>query len=140
MIVGIVSLLPAFARSVSFERSELSSAASLKSRADESGLSAAEKDLASDAALMSILSSAASVPALSDLVRDIASERGSVRISAVSLRRDASAKAVVAQVGGTAPARNDLLSFKSRLQASIPGSSVDLPLSELAEDKDVRFS
>ena len=43
-------------------------------------------------------------------------------------------------VQGIAPTREALVSYKNRLEGLTIGNKVELPISELAKSKDIRFS
>ena len=137
-IVGIVALLPAFVRSSTVERSALQTIA-----ADKTGSStdaeAVQAELSAAGSLVSALASGRVAPRISDAVRQISSVRSHIALSSFSVdRQDAST--IVAVIQGVAPTRDELLSFKSRLEGIAPGASVDLPISELAKSSDIDFS
>ncbi|MDE2038358.1 MAG: hypothetical protein KGI69_04050 [Patescibacteria group bacterium] len=136
--VGAVALFPAFMKAWIAEQSGVAAVAAEQGNSNGS-LAAAQAALASEARLLVPLSSAASASSLSDAVKAIASARGPVTLSSFSAVRMATGTVAVI-VQGIAPTRDDLLAFQSRLEALVPGASVDLPISELAKSSRIGFS
>jgi hypothetical protein len=137
-IIGVVALLPAFVRVSTAERSALQTIA-----ADKMGSSTDAEDIQSElsaaGSLVSLLSSGRGAPRLSDAIRQISSVRSLISLSSFSVDREGTSS-IVAILQGVAPTRDELISFKSRLEGLAPGASVDLPIAELAKSSDIDFS
>ena len=138
-LIGIGSLFPTFMRASLEEQSTLSVIASLKKVKDDSGMTKIEGELADDEALLAALEKHIGTALLSSVVEDAISARGSLQLTSFSLNR-ASTSTVVVVLQGTAQTRDALLAFKSRLESRVPGTKVELPISELAKSSDIPFS
>jgi hypothetical protein len=80
------------------------------------------------------------LPAISDYVDSLKSLEGSdIIISRISVRRDADGLQPI-QVSGEAESRQSLASFRDRIVAEETVMEVDLPISNLAQDKEIFFN
>ena len=136
--IGIGSLFPSFIRAAT-------EAASAKSQLDlatksknKKGLSDIQQQVAMGQSSMIVLTSGIDRTRLSFLVESIVKQRDTVRINSISLNSVSSSSAE-AVISGSAPTRDSLVSFKTRLESS-GVISVDLPVSELAKSTNVPFS
>ncbi len=136
--VGAAALFPAFMRASTVERSALDAIAAGKA-GSPSDAQVMQDELSADGKLLAALSGSRSASRLSNALRQIALVRSRVSLSAISVAR-ADAGSVDAVLQGTAPTRDELLSFKARLEGIAPGAVVDLPLSQLAQSTDISFS
>lgn len=137
--IGVICLLPALARSGFSRTAAENAAASVIARNGRSGLAAAEAELSTANAMLAALGPRLDQPDFTAMIEQIASRRGLSSITSFILRRS-SASTVSVVISGTAPTRNDLLSFKAALETMDSGISIDLPLSELAAGSDVPYS
>ncbi len=138
-VIGIGALFPAYIE-VSFE--EKGQAAMLNdatsNQANQNSLDMTY-ELRADAALAQELSGSSLKKRPSDLIAEIISARASVKISSIAISSISSSTAVMV-VQGIAPTREALVSYKNRLEGLTIGNKVELPISELAKSKDIRFS
>jgi len=138
VIVGIAALIPAFVRVRTAEQSALQTIASDKT-GSSTDAEAIQGELSAAGNMVSLLSSGRGAPRLSDAIRQISSVRSRIALSSFSIDREGTSS-IVAVLQGVAPTRDELISFKSRLEGLAPGASVDLPISELAKSSDIDFS
>jgi hypothetical protein len=136
--IGVASLFPAFLRGSLEERTQLEAIASLEKNKRESGVVNIEQELATDKLLLAVLAEGSDRMLLSAEIQDLIMLKGSVHITSISVGRlDKAGVRMVVQ--GVAPTRESLLGFKSKLEAS-PGTSVTLPISQLAKSTNIQFS
>ena len=117
--IGIAALFPAFIRSWLEESRAESAATAIKVESSSSGLLAVEKEVADSSKLLSSLRNLVLEPELSSAVEGIVSLRGNVKLTSFAIARISTSTASV-QIDGVAPTRDDLLSFKSRLETAVP--------------------
>ncbi len=137
-LIGIGSLFPAFIRAGTEEAASQGELNAVTAK-NSSGLSDIQQRVSIGQNLLSVLGSGSNRSRLSYLLESIIQQRQMVRINSIAIDYPATNSAV-ATIGGIAPTRDALVSFKSRLEASQPMSKVDLPVSELAKGTDVPFS
>jgi hypothetical protein len=139
IIVGVGSLFPAYIHASQEEASRLRDVAALKNADETKALESTEKDLEESTILMSNLASSTETGPFSEAIATIAAIRGPVAITSFAVEQP-SPSIVSIIIQGQAPTRDALLAFKNRLDGLAPGTSVDLPISELARDSDIQFS
>ena len=139
IVIGVGSLFPAFIYATLEEKLHIDQVTMLKKSVDAVQVASVQKQLAASTALMSSLTDAIQSKTFSSTIADIASVKGAVVIHSFSID-NSSPTSVVSTISGIAPTRDDLLSFKERLQSLWPNTEVDLPLSILAQDANVPFS
>jgi len=137
--VGAAAVFPAFVESWLAKQSGLSAVAAARNGQSQSAVSAAADELSQQGAIVSMLYADASLPSFSSAIGAIAAERGPVEISSFSIQRGAK-QSMTVTLQGNAPTRDDLLGFQNRLEAMVPGASVELPIGELAKSTDIQFS
>lgn len=137
-LVGVVALFPSFVRVVLEQRSAAKSAVGSK---DPSGseLKALQQNVVRSQALLDSLNKTANAPKISDLVGEVIALRKNIRLNSFSVNKTGTTTYTMT-ISGTAPARNDLTSFKSLLELARPDNKVDLPVSELAKSSNIKFS
>ena len=138
VLVGAIALFPAFLRVSLAERSALQTIAA-NDTATSSDAQAIQTELSADGALVVLLAADHGAPRLSDAIRQISSVRSHIALTSLSVSRN-SGGSITAVLQGVAPTRDDLLTFKGRLEDLAPGASVDLPIDELAKTADIEFS
>ena len=132
-------MFPSFTRASSERQSVTDAIAVLNKGKDSESLTKIENELSADGALLSVLEKGVGSTPLSIVIGDLSSMRGPVRLdSFYASRTSTSTISIVIQ--GISPTRDDLLSFKGRLESRSPGISVDLPISELAKSSNITFS
>jgi hypothetical protein len=139
VVLGAVGLAPAYLSAWSANSAALASLAAARGSKTDSGLSGVENSLNGDQKLLAALAAGTGGSKLSVVIQSIAAVRSSVRIYSLDVSRQGDST-VVATLNGQSPTRDDLLAFKSRLEAIATSTTVDLPLSELAKSTDVYFS
>ena len=137
--IGVASLFPAFMRGTLEERFQLQAVARLEQNKNASGAAEVEKQLASDRALLVNLSTYTDRKFLSAEIEHIASLKGNNLLSSLSIEsNEEGASRLVVQ--GLSPTRESLLSFKTRIENQKPGTTVSLPISQLARSANIQFS
>jgi len=144
VIIGIVASFPIFIRTYLEQRATLSQDAHLPSEED-TALQNIKKELADDSARLAIVSPYIKNQDFSSVIDSIIALRGSINIVSMTLSRenidsDTNQSPVSIVLRGISPTRDLLLSFKKKLMAGLPKSTVDLPVSELTQSVDVSFS
>ena len=141
-IIGSASLFPTFIRVQREDKDARVAADILKKNKDANGVTDIEKQLAEGNILLGVLASSLHRPMLSAAIADLVGTRQQITITSVAMSRSQSTTTRSADVilQGKAPTRESLLSFKDRIEKGIPGSKVDLPISELSKSRDIQFS
>jgi hypothetical protein len=139
VVIGAGVLFPAFMMAWSADRAVSGDVAVAKSERSKGNLANIEHELSSDESLIGVLSDDAGAARFSDIIRSIVAESSSVSITSLDLARQATST-IVATISGTASTRDDLLSWKSRLEKLTPGATVDLPIDDLKDSADIAFS
>jgi len=137
-LIGIGSLFPAFIAASTEARTGMEAVAAMEKGREARGATGVEDQLKSAAVLSAALSSSSGVQ-LSHAIQALSGSRGQVRIYSLSIKR-AAAGAVAVSVEGRAPTRESLLAFRTSIEALVPGSTVNLPLSSFAASKDIPFA
>ncbi|MEK7609868.1 MAG: hypothetical protein AAB470_01975 [Patescibacteria group bacterium] len=138
-LVGVCSLFPAYIY-VYIEGSSIND--TIVSSGKDKNISeilGIEKELRSDMLLINSLSESFSSIRYSDLIEQITSARGPISIDSIRFESISTSTATIF-LSGTAPTRESLISFKTRLETLNKGNKVDLPISGLAKNKDISFS
>lgn len=137
--VGIVALFPAYMSALAAEGQARADIQALRSNSEAEGLSKIETELAADKKLITALAKGSQKSQISELVRLVVATRGPVTISSFTADRQGTSTAQLV-LKGVAPARADLLAFKSRLEALAVGTKADLPISDLKKSVNLPFS
>lgn len=137
-LVGVGALFPAFMHARQAEQAQLNLVEQLKQKHKSTGYTAVEDALRKDQKIVSFLNT--SVPIrMSALAQSIISLRENVRLTSFNFTPVGTTTVTVSLLG-KAPTRNDLLSFKSRLENNLPGSKVELPIGVLAKSTNIDFT
>lgn len=139
IVIGIVSLFPTFIFSKIEEKSQLSMIAETNKKNDENGLNTIKTQLGKDNILLEKASFVSKSTKYSEVIQDIVSAKGAVKIDSISFVNN-STTTIDVFVQGFSNTRDNLLAFKNRLESAFSGTSIELPLSELAKNKDIDFS
>ncbi len=139
-VIGVGSLFPAYVYSVYAERLHLGQVAEFKKSIDAASLTSTQQQLAQSAALLNTLDEYLQPSVFYMTINTIVSLRGPVTITGFTMEYTVSPAGMKITLSGTAPTRNDLLSFKSRLIGMSKKVVVDLPISALTRDTDIHFS
>ncbi len=138
-VVGVVALFPSYIHARIEEQVQLDEAAQLKKNNDSSGQASLEKQLNADTIVLGNTRNDGGSMRASKAITDVISLRGQVRILSMSFT-SLSSPTVSLTLQGYAPTREDLLSFKERLESQLAGGKVDLPVALLARKSDISFS
>ena len=142
IVLGIISLIPAYMLSRSQEADMVERTQALEQSRKASGADQIEKDLEQAQIMAEKISADQNKIVYSDSLQKIVSHRTpQVTLSSFQITRDSGTSTPYeVVVAGKAATRDALLTFKSGLENDPAFSSVDLPLSDLAESKDISFS
>jgi hypothetical protein len=137
--IGVAALFPAYIRGSLEERLQLGAIAALEKDKSASGIGNVEQELAADKILLAALAESSDRELLSTEISNLLALRGTVKLSAISANRKED-ESVELTLQGIAPTRESLLSFKARIENLTPGTSVTLPISQLAKSTNIQFS
>jgi hypothetical protein len=138
-LIGIGSLFPAYLSVYVEEQTQINTVASLKKDQVGTSISRLQDEMKSDAEKIRVLSSKSAGAIPSELIELIAGLRGQVRITSIILNDIGTTTAAIT-LGGIAPTRESLVSFKNNLQELSINNKVDLPISGFAKSKDIPFN
>jgi hypothetical protein len=138
-VIGIISLFPSFI-SAMMERDAQNKIITTQNQADQANKSS---ELLKDLSLEKEMLNEIKVNGLgSDYfhprIEQLISLRGDVKISSISINKNAEGLTEIV-VQGFANTRQSLLAFKSRLESN-KNLTVNLPVSQLAQSSNIRFS
>ncbi len=137
-MVGCAAMFPAFARAWSEHHGAENAVITNKAPMDEV-LAQNKAELAADAALLAALTKNDRDFKYVDMLRALVSARRDVTIASFALN-EVDQKTFSVAMNGEAPTRSSLLSFKSRLEAKFPGTTVDIPIDQLAKSSRLPFA
>ena len=138
-LIGAAALFPAYLSARNLEQSEQGTVSEINSSKEAQNRAAIDAKLRSDQAVVTRLLGNANNYRASGAVQTIVGERGAVTLTSFAFTALGTSTAI-AVLQGQALTRDELLAFKARLLTAFPQSTVDLPLSELAKQKDIEFS
>lgn len=139
VIVGAGALFPAYIQAWLTRNNTESMFTMVKNLKREAGVDMANKQLSRDSILIQALSKDAQTVYFSDIVRSIISRKQDVVINSFNVSQGEGKKIAIA-ITGIAPTRDELLAFKGRLESLMPGTTIDVPISQLARSTNVPFS
>lgn len=139
VVIGSAAVFPAFVKAWLAKREALSAVTAARSGEAQSSLTSALNELSADGSLVDTLYADAFAPSFSAAIGVIIAQKGPVSISSISIAMTATSSMAVV-LNGTAPTRNDLIAFQSRLEGLAPGLAVNLPINELAKSVDIPFA
>lgn len=143
-IICIGSLFPAYMKAYNEKNDTLALAASSNKKSATNDTWSISAVLVDDAALLKTVNTGVSQPRISELVESLTSLRSDIQISSLAFTEDAhtagTSTTYSVVILGVAPTRESLIAWQSRLEDLAGGQKVDLPIGELAKDKDISFS
>ena len=140
LVVGAVSLFFFFILSKEQEKQASHDLANLKKIAATSGADQVEKDALNTKTLVRAITGHQDAVLLSDIVESVVSHRkSSITLSSLEVSRPSPAT-VSARISGVALTRDALVAFKKELESDARFTKVELPVSDLAKSKNIRFS
>ncbi len=143
ILVGVVSLIPAYVTSYSQEKYALAQLAALQKSREEKGNSAIVKELQQSNQLVLKLKEHKDSIIFSSIITHIINYKvlgltiNSFEITSVGPEASSTAQVVLQ---GKASTRESLIKFKNTLEADPLISKVELPVSDLAKSKDISYS
>jgi len=138
-LLGMASIFPAFLRASLTRRANESAAATLKKQRTDSGLSSIKNTVIQSQKMLDTLVTLSHSLKTSLIIENLILLRDRLALSSISVSAVSNTSLSIL-LQGIAPTREDLISFKQRVETKIPGSNVNLPASELARIKDVQFT
>lgn len=140
--LGIVSLLPAYLYSRGQEKEALLRQEALLKSRKESGAEQIEKDLVVSEAIAEKIIANEEKIIYNELVQKIISHRKrDLHITSFALSREMTTTTLAAvTLQGRAGTRESLLDFKKQLEGDKTFLRIELPLSDLAKNKNISFS
>lgn len=138
-VIGVVSLFPSFLSISEKEHAELAAVSALNKEKEANGTTDISRQLSEDQQTLNALSTELGVVRPSLVIQSIVSARGSVSITALTLKRSGNTDFVVS-IQGVSPTRDALQAFQRRLEQLAPGNKAFLPISELARGTDIQYS
>lgn len=140
-VIGITALFPAFMYASVEEVSALNTVSSSTKQPHAAEVShfKTELTLSKNTANSVLAGISTSTLTISDVIASVVAVRGQNSISMIAINRTTSGKALIT-IEGIAPTRNMLLAFKESIQAALSDATVDLPLEQLTQVKNVKFS
>ena len=139
IFIGICSLFPAYIHATLEERVHIRQVAVIQKTAEAATVKELQKEIAQSTTLLNTASDTIGPDVFYSAVSSIVGVHGNMKLTSFTLEHPSPTTMTVV-VSGIAPTRNDLLSFKARLLKLPNSTSVDLPLSILAQDSKIPFS
>ncbi len=143
IILGILSLIPAFVIAYTDEKSALNRIEEIRKNRDTKEIESIKKELQKTTEYIKKIDSAENNIKYSEIIPQIINDKNAnIQITSLSfIRSDKNATSTNPLVlQGIAKSRDSLLKFKSELEKNSLISSVELPVSDLARSKDIDFS
>ncbi|MDE2040974.1 MAG: hypothetical protein KGI59_01110 [Patescibacteria group bacterium] len=138
-LLGVASVLPAYFGAMAAEHSAENDLVAVKHANTTSGLTSIQQKVADGVKLLSVLDLSGLPPDLSVVIDDVVSTRGSIRIDSLTAAHTGTTT-IGLTILGVAPTRDMLTAWKDTLASTLPGATVNLPISELAQATNVDFS
>ena len=140
ILIGCAGLFPAFIRSFEDGRSAAEAiVADGKNTVVDSTLANVKAELATANALVMALTADTMQGSFVDSIRAITTVSEGVAVTGIDIAfPDTKSAAIV--VIGTAPTRDALLSFRTRLQTLFAGTRIDIPINDLAKNSNLGFN
>lgn len=138
LLFGVVALIPAFLL-INIQVSVFESSAKIAQESVES-YAQVTKSLETSTSQAKLIVDARSVPVINDYISLFESLQGpSIELTKITINRSDKGIEPVS-LAGTAFDRESLAAFRDRLLADPAVTAVDLPISNLAKDKDIQFT
>lgn len=139
VLMGVVSLFPTYINSRIVEKQELAKIADINKTNDSNGLEAVKKQLDADNVFLVNAETTNTASTFYPIIKDIIIAKGSVKINSIAIT-NVSTTTIDFVIQGFSTNREGLIGYKNRLETSMSGSVADLPLSDLAKNRDIQFS
>lgn len=143
IIIGIMSLFPAFILSYSQGKDSLDKIETIQKSRESRGIDTISKDLSDNYQMIKKLKTGNGMMKVSEIVFEISKLRPS-QISLTSLKIDKEKETATSSISiilqGKAIARESLITFKKNLEGDKRIIKVELPISDLAKSKNISFS
>lgn len=142
-LIYIGALFPAYMKAYS-EKNDAMSRATLAKNSGANNTTSITNVLSLDATLLASASKSTNIPHISSLVESITTLRSDIKITSMAFSEngsgDTSTSTYNVAIEGLAPTRDSLIAWKTRLEDLSGGQKVDLPIAQLAKDKNISFS
>ena len=139
-LLFLIFLLPSWFLAVSKERDAMAQADSLSASVGSVSTAPAASVVADTNERLRLLSTVMVYPQMMPLVNTILTDRTSAIHLTSFLYKSSDPTSATLQVGGISATREALVAFVKSLQSSGSFKTVDLPVSDLAKDKDIQFT
>jgi hypothetical protein len=140
ILVGGVALAPSYILSKAQGKQAITEMNELKKNSATSGADKAEQEALAVKSFIDALKGHEDPLALSELIEAIVAYRGrTITIASLDAMKDSPNTAVV-HISGLSPTRDSLITFKKNLESDPRFTKVDLPVSDLAKSKNIRFT
>lgn len=143
IIIGIISLFPAFILSYSQGKDSIEKIETIHKNRESRGIDLISKELSDNYQMIKKLKSENGIAKVSDIIFEISKLRPN-QISLNSFQIDKTKETATSSISviiqGKAMARESLIIFKKNLESDKRIIKVELPISDLAKSKNVPFS
>lgn len=139
ILAGAVSLFPSYLRAYQYNKSTSTSLKIMRASAVDQDLDKAKNELTHDSLLLARLADTTGEVKLSDIIETMSLVRQNVIINSMTLVLS-DPKTIAIKIGGIAPTRDALLSFRVRLEQMLGGTKVDIPIDQLAKNTNLPFN
>jgi hypothetical protein len=143
VFVGIISLIPAYYFSFTQEKEVLTNINNLQKGRQDRGTNTILSELAESNKIIKTLKSQPKNISYSDTISQIVHQKSAgVSINSFSITTIGTTTTATTNVviNGKASTRDVLIKFKNNLESTASVSKVELPISDLAKNKDISFS
>ena len=142
VFIGIVSLIPAYYFSFTQEKEVLTNINNLQKGRQDRGTNTILSELAESNKIIKTLKSQPKNISYSDTISQIVHQKSAgVSINSFAVTTTGTTTAITnVIINGKASTRDVLVKFKNNLEATASVSKVELPISDLAKNKDISFS
>lgn len=142
VVAGIIFLLPSYMLSYSQESKAIENASVVEKGRQERGIAQVEKELTLSQKTIDLLLGNMNPVKNSLVIQEIISNRPSgAGINSFNISKaEGTSTPITAIIQGKADSRESLIEFKKNLENDETISKVELPISDLAKNKDISFS
>lgn len=138
LLIAVAGEVPSFLKVYTDMTAAHAAIADINDKKAVNGTASIEKILASDKTLVTLFMSNTDKIRMSSVIDALLGLRQNIRLTSIALTRTPKAVGIVVQ--GVAPTRESLLAYRDRLQSSVAGGPIDVPIGALTKSTDVQFS
>lgn len=142
VLVGIASIIPAFLLSFSQEKDALNHVKAIEKSRKEKGIDSIVKELSGGSVILKKLNDNSNGRIYSKMIFQIINDKpNGLTINSFDIASTKNAtSSIVVVIQGKAPTRELLVNFKDKLESDPLVTKVELPVSDLAKNKDISYS